>query len=73
MQIIVSVDGGWGSWESWGLCSLSSSRSCQQSRIRYCDNPEPKGSGLFCAGDDTENLICDTESCNCEYSRLYND
>ena len=70
MQTFVLVDGGWGSWESWGLCSLSS-RTCQQSGLRHCDNPARKGNGLVCIGDGIENVMCNKESCDCEYFRLF--
>ena len=70
MQTFFLVDGGWSLWQPWRACSLSN-RSCQQSRIRYCDNPVPKGTGLVCVGDGIENVMCDKELCDCECIRIF--
>ncbi|CAH3124523.1 unnamed protein product [Pocillopora meandrina] len=43
------VDGKWGEWSDWGVCS----RSCGtgiQSRFRDCDNPPPAHGGKQCPG-----------------------
>ena len=59
-------DGGWGSWESWGSCSLTCGNGTQ-SRTRACDNPPPNDNGQFCIGDDTEYRSCNEESCDSKY------
>jgi len=62
-EIICPVNGGWGTWESWGRCSLSCG-SGTQSRMRACDSPAQAGTGLDCVGEDTEFQSCNTESCD---------
>ena len=64
--IISLVNGGWGTWESWGSCSLSCG-SGTQSRMRACDSPAQAGTGLDCVGEDTEFQSCNTESCDSKY------
>ena len=61
----LSVDGGYGTWGSWGLCSLSCGNGTR-SRERLCDSPAPVGAGLPCVGDDTEYETCNPESCDSE-------
>ena len=45
----LKVDGGWGSWMSWGSCS-SNCGAGKKSRYKYCNNPKPKGNGKHCVG-----------------------
>jgi len=57
------VDGNWGQWDSWGLCSLSCDTGTR-SRTRLCDDPPQAGTGADCVGDDEEWGDCNTESCD---------
>ncbi|XP_030835397.1 A disintegrin and metalloproteinase with thrombospondin motifs 3 [Strongylocentrotus purpuratus] len=56
------VDGGWGSWEPWGLCSYSCGLGVQ-SRRRYCNNPPPDR-GADCSGDSVEYRLCNLQVCS---------
>uniref|UniRef100_A0A665V3S9 Netrin receptor UNC5 n=1 Tax=Echeneis naucrates TaxID=173247 RepID=A0A665V3S9_ECHNA len=40
------VDGGWGGWSEWSLCSSD----CERQRSRECTAPEPKHGGRLCDG-----------------------
>ncbi|GLD51709.1 netrin receptor UNC5D-like protein, partial [Lates japonicus] len=40
------VDGGWGEWSEWSLCSSD----CERQRSRECTAPEPKHGGRLCDG-----------------------
>ena len=61
-MISVPVNGNWGGWTAFGVCS----RTCgggTQSRTRTCDNPPPLNAGATCAGDPTELRACGTKGC----------
>uniref|UniRef100_A0A8C7KUP5 Netrin receptor UNC5 n=1 Tax=Oncorhynchus kisutch TaxID=8019 RepID=A0A8C7KUP5_ONCKI len=40
------VDGGWGEWTDWTVCSVE----CARQRSRECTAPEPKHGGRLCDG-----------------------
>ncbi|KAM3874163.1 netrin receptor UNC5D-like [Diretmus argenteus] len=40
------VDGGWGEWTEWTVCSAE----CERQRSRDCTAPEPKHGGRLCDG-----------------------
>uniref|UniRef100_A0A3B4U7R5 Netrin receptor UNC5 n=1 Tax=Seriola dumerili TaxID=41447 RepID=A0A3B4U7R5_SERDU len=44
--VVVYVDGGWGEWSEWSLCSSD----CERQRSRECTAPEPKHGGRLCDG-----------------------
>ena len=46
---ILKVDGGWGSWTAWTLCS-SSCGAGRRFRDQYCNNPKREGNGKDCLG-----------------------
>ncbi|XP_061589323.1 netrin receptor UNC5D-like [Cololabis saira] len=43
---VCPVDGGWGEWSEWSLCSPD----CERQRSRECTSPEPKHGGRLCDG-----------------------
>ena len=63
MIILFSVHGGWSPWSSWEQCSTSCDGGVKQ-RSRACDNPSPGQYGNECDGDMTEEIQCNTDSCN---------
>ncbi|XP_062517870.1 coadhesin-like [Corticium candelabrum] len=50
----VEVDGQWGSWSGWTICTLQ----CTQLRARICDQPKPANGGLDCVGASFESGHC---------------
>ncbi|XP_054908558.1 netrin receptor UNC5D-like isoform X2 [Poeciliopsis prolifica] len=43
---VCPVDGGWGEWSEWSVCSSD----CDRQRARECTAPEPKHGGRLCEG-----------------------
>ncbi|XP_052231141.1 angiopoietin-2-like isoform X1 [Dreissena polymorpha] len=60
LQRIVSVDGQWGTWTAWSLCTWS---HCTQTRTRACNNPQPLLFGRDCPGLTTQTQECNKSSC----------
>ncbi|XP_052276440.1 coadhesin-like isoform X2 [Dreissena polymorpha] len=56
------VDGGWGTWATWGSCSASCGVALQH-RTRYCDNPPPARFGDHCFGDSLDYRTCILQGC----------
>ncbi|XP_036128071.1 hemicentin-1 [Molossus molossus] len=56
------VDGSWGHWHSWGLCSASCGGG-EKTRKRLCNSPEPSNSGRPCPGDATQVSRCNLQAC----------
>merc|ERR1719309_1791426 len=56
------VDGGFGPWTVWGVCSKSCG-SGNQDRSRKCNNPAPAHGGDPCLGDFNQNQICNSQPC----------
>ena len=44
MRFFSLGDGNWGQWGDYGPCSSS----CEQQRVRLCDNPKPRFGGQSC-------------------------
>uniref|UniRef100_A0A4W5Q8B9 Netrin receptor UNC5 n=1 Tax=Hucho hucho TaxID=62062 RepID=A0A4W5Q8B9_9TELE len=44
--VVVFVDGGWGEWTEWTVCSAE----CARQHSRECTAPEPKHGGRLCDG-----------------------
>ena len=61
MQFCV-VDGEWGQWSTWGICSVSCNGG-KSSRMRTCDDPRPQNGGLPCSGVSSEFGDCNTQAC----------
>lgn len=62
IPFLFPVDGSWGNWHSWGLCSASCGRG-EKTRKRLCNNPEPSNSGRSCPGDATQVSRCNLQAC----------
>ena len=62
LTLVVTVDGSWGSWRSWGPC-LTKCGGGVQTRRRYCSSPWPRHGGLECAGNGTQHRECNTHNC----------
>ncbi|CAC5417849.1 Adhesion G protein-coupled receptor B2,Coadhesin,Thrombospondin-1,Mucin-like protein,Hemicentin-1,Adhesion G protein-coupled receptor B3,Thrombospondin-2 [Mytilus coruscus] len=56
------IDGAWGQWQSWGVCSVTCGGG-RQSRMRVCDDPRPANGGLHCSGSSSEYGYCNTQAC----------
>ena len=61
----LSVNGVWGPWSQWSICS----RTCnigQRRRVRRCDSPAPSNGGLHCnySGDSAVDVVnCKMDDC----------
>ncbi|KAK3095044.1 hypothetical protein FSP39_009582, partial [Pinctada imbricata] len=56
------IDGAWGSWASWGTCSLTCGGGTQD-RSRTCTNPAPQYGGANCPNSATSRQDCNTQNC----------
>lgn len=57
------VDGQWGTWSSFGSCSVPCGGPGLQTRTRDCDSPAPVGAGNYCFGLSFEDQACDNGPC----------
>ncbi|XP_052084658.1 coadhesin-like isoform X2 [Mytilus californianus] len=62
-----TVNGNWGSWSDWTICS-SSCDSGHQTRSRLCNNPVPSSNGAYCNGKSFEVLNCSIARCTVDGS-----
>ena len=60
--IFYSVDGSWGEWESWSLCSTTCGEG-ERTRMRECDSPAPLFDGKNCTGAAIEIKPCNDRFC----------
>ena len=60
--VLSTVDGGWGPWVEWSVCSSSCGLGTQ-TRFRYCDNPRPAYGGRACTGPRLDRRNCNRRSC----------
>lgn len=56
------VDGGFGNWESWSVCSRSCGKGVKR-RERQCDSPTPRHGGKNCDGNSSTTLPCNDIPC----------
>eukprot|EP00795_Rhopilema_esculentum_P014506 gene14506-5566_t len=56
------VDGKYGPWGSFGLCSTTCGGGVKR-RTRSCTNPSPSHGGKECKGAALETLSCNTQNC----------
>ncbi|XP_071515843.1 hemicentin-1-like [Panulirus ornatus] len=56
------LDGNWGPWESWSVCSASCGGGMRR-RQRECSDPPPSNGGRFCPGSDTLEDYCNLDMC----------
>ncbi|CAC5410844.1 HMCN [Mytilus coruscus] len=61
------VNGNWGSWSDWTICS-SSCDSGYQTRSRLCNNPVPSLNGAYCNGKSFGVLNCSIARCSVDGS-----
>ncbi len=52
------VDGGWGSWSTWGPCTVTCGSGGTYNRTRSCNNPQPAHGGEVCSGSTWETEDC---------------
>ncbi|XP_022790685.1 uncharacterized protein LOC111330143 [Stylophora pistillata] len=70
-ECFAPIDGHWGRWSSWGLCSTECGFGTQ-TRTRSCDDPPPRYGGKQCAGSSKDSQACKQKSCgigpyDCEF------
>ncbi|OWF42246.1 Hemicentin-1 [Mizuhopecten yessoensis] len=67
--VTCSVNGGWGSWQSWGACSVTCESGTKR-RYRYCNDPSPVGNGAYCSGSNSVTTTCRpcSDIANCQTS-----
>ncbi|XP_032830146.2 thrombospondin-1-like [Petromyzon marinus] len=56
------VDGQWGPWSLWSTCSVTCAGG-SRTRLRLCNNPEPKHGGRRCVGLSSDTGVCNTQDC----------
>jgi len=57
-----AVDGGYGQWSNWGVCSQSCDGG-KRHRTRKCNNPPPSNGGEKCIGSSLEYGDCNEHRC----------
>ncbi|XP_071139000.1 A disintegrin and metalloproteinase with thrombospondin motifs adt-1-like isoform X5 [Mytilus edulis] len=62
-----TVNGNWGSWSDWTVCSSSCDYG-HQTRSRLCNNPAPSSNGVYCNGKPFEVLNCNLTKCTVDGS-----
>ena len=61
-KYLLAVNGGWGSWTAWSLCSVTCG-SGQRTRERFCNNPIPSGGGSDCSDSSNDQQTCTLTDC----------
>lgn len=62
MDLPAPVDGGWGNWSDWGVCSRSCGAGVSM-QTRECDHPTPANGGSFCIGERARYKTCNIDPC----------
>lgn len=63
---VYSLDGNWGPWNTWGLCSRTCGNAGAHIRKRLCNNPVPSPEpcpGRPCNGSDVQVQRCNRKRC----------
>jgi len=60
--LILSVDGYWSTWNTWGTCSNNCGQGLQ-TRTRTCTFPTPRNGGDDCSGLAIEAVSCTGTEC----------
>jgi hypothetical protein len=58
----IPINGGWSGWYNEGTCSKSCGGGWQN-QVRSCTNPAPANGGAICSGASTQQVACNTHSC----------
>ncbi|CAL8085556.1 unnamed protein product [Calicophoron daubneyi] len=53
-----NVNGAWGEWTMFTPCSATCGTGTRR-RTRECNRPPPQGTGLYCQGIDSQEILCD--------------
>ncbi|XP_023931784.1 uncharacterized protein LOC106153735 isoform X3 [Lingula anatina] len=56
------VDGNWGEWQGWTLCSHTCGGG-EKSRRHMCDSPAPANGGSYCPGPNIQTQECNSYPC----------
>lgn len=70
MLLYLTVDGSWGTWGPWALCSKTCGGG-KQHRERKCDSPAPAHGGTNCTGNTMQLDDCNTILCPLPSSGKY--
>ena len=62
LPIAVVVDGDWGAWLEWSVCSETCGNGTK-SRTRNCDNPSAQYGGQSCQGSANDTAQCFERHC----------
>lgn len=62
MPCFLPLAGNWGQWSNYTACTADCGGGLMN-RTRICNDPEPLNNGLFCPGNDTEVVECNTLEC----------
>ncbi|XP_068704515.1 uncharacterized protein [Montipora foliosa] len=53
-----AVNGGWSSWSGWSGCAAGICAGNQRIRTRTCSKPLPSEDGVYCEGDNAQQMDC---------------
>ena len=62
ISLILTVDGGWGTWSPYGDCSVTCENGTR-TRTRQCDNPPAKRGGSTCPAESAQYKNCSLSMC----------
>uniref|UniRef100_T1IJ50 Hemicentin-1 n=1 Tax=Strigamia maritima TaxID=126957 RepID=T1IJ50_STRMM len=57
------INGNWGAWSTWDVCSKTCGDDGFQIRRRICDSPAPLKLGMECLGPEIERIVCNDNPC----------
>ena len=62
MAILLTVNGAYGPWSAWSLCTMTCGGGVQ-SHSRQCNDPPPGPDGLPCDGLSNDTQDCNVDKC----------